>query len=123
MVEAHDVARAWGFEPKTIITWVKHKQGEPTTPSMKMGYWFRSASEHCLFAVRGSLRLNNKICLPTWFAHPRLPHSVKPDSFRQMVEKASPGPYLELFARKTSPGWSIWGNEVESTFQFEEVST
>ena len=25
MVEAHEVARAWGFEPKTILTWVKVK--------------------------------------------------------------------------------------------------
>lgn len=111
MVEAHEVARAWGFEPKTIITWVKHKQGEPTVPSMKMGYWYRSASEHCLFAVRGKLRLNDKVCLPTWFAAPREQHSAKPEAFRAMVEKASPGPYLELFARKASLGWDVWGNQ------------
>jgi N6-adenosine-specific RNA methylase IME4 len=114
MVEAHEVAEAWGFKVKTIITWVKVK---PTgEPSMKMGYWYRSASEHCLFAVRGRLRLNavrgTGVCLPTWFAHRRLPHSAKPDVFMSMVEGASPEPYLELFARRPRAGWSVWGNEV-----------
>lgn len=112
LVEAHDLALAWGFKPKTLVTWVKHKAGEPTIPSMKMGYWFRSASEHCLFAVRGRLRLKNKVCIPTWFAHPRLRHSGKPALFRQIVETASPGPYLELFARENYSGWDAWGNEV-----------
>lgn len=111
MVESHEVAVAWGFVPKTIITWVKHKQGQPATPSMKMGYWFRSASEHCLFAVRGKLRLKNNVCLPTWFGHERLQHSAKPECFRRMVEKASPGPYLEMFARSAPEGWDVWGDQ------------
>jgi N6-adenosine-specific RNA methylase IME4 len=111
MVEAHEVARSWGFEPKTIITWIKHKQEEPTVPSMKIGYWFRSASEHCIFAVRGKLRLKDKVCIPTWFAHPRLPHSTKPDAFRAMIERASPGPYLEMFARAARDGWDVWGDQ------------
>ena len=54
MVEAHEVARAWGFKPKTIITWAKIKKDR--TPSMKNGYWYRSATEHVLFAVRGRTR-------------------------------------------------------------------
>lgn len=117
MVEAHEVMRSWGFEPKTIVTWVKHKAGEPTMPSMKMGYWFRSASEHCIFGVRGKLRLKDKVCLPTWFAHERMAHSAKPEVFRAMVEKASPGPYLEMFARKATPGWDVWGNQAPSSIE------
>jgi N6-adenosine-specific RNA methylase IME4 len=31
---------------------------------------------------------------------------------RQMIELVSPGPYVELFARRPAPGWSVWGNEV-----------
>lgn len=111
MVEAHDVAKAWGFEPKTIITWAKVKQ-DGVTPSMKMGYWYRSATEHCLFAVRGKLRLLDKVCFPTFFLHGRLPHSVKPESFFAMVEAASPAPRLEMFARRRRAGWYAWGNEV-----------
>lgn len=107
--EAHDIARAWGFTPKTLITWGKIKADG--SPSMKTGYWFRSATEHCLFAVRGSLRLLDAAIAPTLFLHPRLPHSVKPDEFMEMVEAVSPGPYLELFARRARPGWDVWGDQ------------
>jgi N6-adenosine-specific RNA methylase IME4 len=31
-----------------------------------------------------------------------------------MVEQVSPGPYLELFARKKRIGWHSWGDEVPS---------
>ncbi len=103
MCEAHDVARAWGFAPKTILTWVKMQpNGEP---SRKSGYYFRGATEHIVFAVRGSLPLQTAEALPTAFLWPRLPHSVKPDAFYDLVEQASPGPYAELFARRARFGW------------------
>lgn len=105
MDEAHDVARAWGFAPKTILTWTKTHQKEPARVSMKTGYYFRGATEHCLFCVRGSLRLQTAEGLPTGYLWPRLPYSVKPDAFYDLVEKASPGPYLELFARRARFGW------------------
>lgn len=109
---AADVVRAWGFEPKTVLTWAK-VQSDGKTPSMKTGHWFRSASEHIIFAVRGKVRRpENWPALPTWQPAPRLPHSVKPDVFYNWIERACPGPYLELFARRTRPGWFSWGNEL-----------
>lgn len=116
MVEAHEVARAWGFKPKTICTWVKTHQGDPDRVSMKTGYYFRGATEHFLFCVRGSLPLNNH-SLPTAYLWPRLPHSVKPDAFYDLVETASPGPYLELFSRRARFGWDVWGNESLQTVE------
>jgi N6-adenosine-specific RNA methylase IME4 len=113
MREAYDVADAWGFEIKTILTWTKVKGDDPGTPSMKTGYYFRGATEHCLFGVRGSLRLQTRRGVSTAILHPRLPHSVKPEVFYELVEECSPGPYLELFARRTRPGWDVWGNEVQ----------
>lgn len=112
-VEAHAIAHAWGFRPMTILTWVKTRQADGQ-PSMKMGYYFRGATEHALFAVRGSMRLRAQRALPTAYLWPRLPHSVKPEPFYELVEEASPGPYLELFARKNRPGWDAWGNECQS---------
>lgn len=117
LVEVHEIARAWGFAPKTLVTWVKKKPDG--TPSMKTGYYFRGATEHCLFAVRGSLRLKGPPH-PTVFETPRLPHSVKPDYFYALVEAQSHGPYLELFARRKRPGWSAWGNEVDSDIALTE---
>ena len=110
MVEAHDLARAWGFKPKTICTWVKTHQGDANRVSMKTGYYFRGATEHFLFCVRGSLPLNNH-SLPTAYLWHRLPHSVKPEAFYDLVEEASPGPHLEMFARRQRLGWDTWGNE------------
>ena len=78
---------------------------------MKTGYWFRGATEHCLFAVRGILRLVETVAEPTLWLWPRLPHSVKPDAFYDLVERVSPGPRLELFARTQRLGWDSWGNE------------
>jgi N6-adenosine-specific RNA methylase IME4 len=109
MVEAHDLARGWGFEPKTVLTWGKVQADG--RPSMKMGHYFRGATEHVVFAVRGSLKLQTSEGLPTLYLWPRLPHSVKPDAFYDLVEKASPGPYLELFARRARFGWEYWGDE------------
>jgi N6-adenosine-specific RNA methylase IME4 len=38
-------------------------------------------------------------------------HSRKPDAALDLIERVSPGPYLELFARRQRLGWSTWGNE------------
>jgi len=50
-----------------------------------------------------------------WFEAKRGKHSAKPEVFQDIVEDVSPGPYLELFARRQRPGWDVWGNEVECT--------
>ena len=40
-------------------------------------------------------------------------HSQKPAEFYDIIESMYPGgPYIELFARNTRPGWNSWGNEV-----------
>lgn len=109
LVEAHEIARAWGFRPITLITWTK--TGVAGGVSMRTGYYYRGATEHMLFAVRGSLRLCGPL-RPTAFLSPRLPHSVKPECSYQLIEEQSPGPYLEMFARRTRPGWATWGNQV-----------
>lgn len=108
--EAHALARAWGFEPKTVITWGKVKPDG--TPSMKMGHYYRGATEHAIFCVRGRLKLIGESTKPTLFLSPRLGHSVKPDWFYQLVEEKSPGPRLEMFSRRSRDGWDAWGNEV-----------
>ena len=115
MEEGHQIARAWGFMPKTIVTWVKVHQDDPCRVSMKTGYYFRGATEHAIFAVRGSLRLSTNEGVPTAFLWPRIgSHSVKPPAFGDLVERCSPGPYLELFARRQRLGWDSWGHGYET---------
>ena len=96
---------AWGFTYKTMLTWEKNQLG--------MGLYFRGTTEHVLFGVRGRLKLLRRD-LPTHFRAPRTRHSEKPQAFYDMVETASPGPYLDVFARKQRMGWSVAGNEVYS---------
>jgi N6-adenosine-specific RNA methylase IME4 len=100
--DGFDLLDAWGFEYKTMLTWVK--------PHMGVGKWFRSATEHVLFAVRGHLPTQRRDVI-NWFEAPRGKHSEKPDCFFSIVEATSPGPFLEMFARRRRAGWSSWGNE------------
>lgn len=58
-----------------------------------------------------------------WYEWPRGKHSKKPEAFQDIVEQVSPGPYLELFARRKRPGWAVWGNEVESDICMPNAST
>lgn len=112
MCEAHQVARAWGFEPKTILTWVKMKANNSRSPSMRAGFHYRSATEHILFCVRGRLKLLGP-ARPTAYMIPRiLKHSEKPDFFYDLIEEQSPGPYLELFARRPRKGWTQTGKDL-----------
>lgn len=109
--EAHLLAKAWGFDPKTVLTWVKVK-ADGKTPSMKMGHYYRGATEHCLFATKGRKKLiEGAPTRPTAFLSPRLPHSVKPDWFYDLVEEQSSGNRLELFSRREREGWDGWGHE------------
>ncbi len=82
-------------------------------PSYGMGNYYRGSTEHVLFGVRGSLPLDRHD-LGTHFEADRPgKHSSKPPEFYEMVESASPGPYLEMFARDLRPGWKVWGAEAE----------
>jgi N6-adenosine-specific RNA methylase IME4 len=101
--DGFDLMRAWGFTYKTCLTWCK--------PQIGMGNYFRSTTEHVLFGVRGKQpTLRNDV--PTHFVADRRRHSQKPESFYDLVESCSPGPYLEMFARRERIGWNAWGNEL-----------
>ena len=108
------LCKDWGFEPKTVVTWGKLRRADGK-PSMKTGYYFRGATEHFIFATKGNLRLKNKAVEPTLFLSERLPHSVKPEWFYELVNRCSYDCKLELFARRERQGWDVWGNEVESS--------
>jgi N6-adenosine-specific RNA methylase IME4 len=113
-----DLIRAWGFEFKTIaFVWVKTcKDG--VTPRMGMGLWTRKQSEVCLMGTRGKVRRNGKGVRQVIMA-PRREHSRKPDEIYDRIELLVDGPYLEMFARQTRPGWDHHGNEVG---KFDEPS-
>jgi N6-adenosine-specific RNA methylase IME4 len=102
---AYHVAAAWGFTPMTLVTWCK--TGPPG-----MGYYVRVNTEHCLLATRGQPMVPDSKPLASWFTAPKRAHSRKPDEFYAIAEQVSPGPRLELFARRAWPGWDSWGSEL-----------
>jgi N6-adenosine-specific RNA methylase IME4 len=114
--EAYEIIECWGFKPQNFLTYGKVQKTDHSKPSMKTGYWFRSATEHLIFAKRGKVKRPEDFLFPTLFLEERLGHSIKPTSFYGMIEKSFPnGRYLELFARrKEKDNWSYWGNEIEN---------
>lgn len=50
-------------------------------------------------------------CDTRWWEWPRGKHSEKPEAFLDLVERVSPAPRLEMFARRNRLGWDTWGNE------------
>ncbi len=104
----YSVARAWGFTVRSPLTWIK--------PRFMLGNYLRNATEHVLFATRGKAPVQFK-AQPTWMFAPLQDHSHKPEEQFAVIERVSPGPYLELFARRRPPSnadWSVWGNEIDS---------
>lgn len=98
-----------GFRYVTCLTWCK--------PSFGMGNYYRGSTEHLLFAVCGSQALKRKD-VGTWLEAPRPPgagHSGKPDAAYSMIESCSPGPYIDIFARRERHGWTTHGAEVCTT--------
>lgn len=108
---ALDVIRAWGFEYKTVgFTWVKqNRSGHGLFTGM--GYWTRANAELCMLATRGSPK-RQAMDVPQVVMSPVSEHSKKPDEVQVRIERLLPGPYLELFARRTTPGWTVWGNDI-----------
>lgn len=79
-----------------------------------MGHMTRANSEDCLFAVRGKLpaRMDASICQHV--TAPRLENSRKPDVIREkLVQLLGDVPRIELFARQSSQGFDVWGNQCE----------
>lgn len=113
--EAFKVMEAWGFEYKTYLVWVK--------PQIGMGNYFRVCTELVLFGVKGGIRTNVRDAR-NHFEAKRGKHSAKPLGFYDLVQRASTGPYMELFSRcykdemltgctcsKCRLGWTVWGNQ------------
>lgn len=110
--EALQVIESWGFKYKTCaFNWLKqNKSGVGLFTGM--GYWTRANAEVCLLATRGKpKRINADV--KQGILEPVRQHSRKPDCVYERIERLVGGPYLEMFARQSRPGWTAWGNETD----------
>lgn len=124
--DALEVMEAWGYEYKTMITWVKGKiegnlfnsyhQVTIKFDVIGLGQYFRGMTEHCLFGVRGNIPYKimdgKRQQGETMFVASRSEHSEKPAAMRIMIEKVSYPNYIELFSRDKIEEWTTVGNEL-----------
>ncbi len=102
MPDAFRLLDAWGFQHKSIVTWVKNRFGT--------GRWLRSQTEFCIMAVSGKPKVNLTNQTTVLYGLAR-EHSRKPDEFYEMVKSLCVGRRLDYFSREARPGWEQFGNE------------
>ncbi|PSJ64946.1 MT-A70 family methyltransferase [Kumtagia ephedrae] len=112
------VMQAWGFEYKSNIVWHKVRK-DGGSDGRGVGFYFRNVTELLLFGVRGK---NARTEAPgrsqvNYMSSRKREHSRKPDEQYDLIESCSKGPYLELFARGTRPGWTYWGNQADEDYK------
>ncbi|MCX7384581.1 MAG: MT-A70 family methyltransferase [Alphaproteobacteria bacterium] len=111
------VMAEWGFAYKSNIIWHKiRKDGGPD--GRGVGFYFRNVTEIILFGICGK---NNRTLPPgrstvNFLKSQKREHSRKPDEQYELIEKCSPGPRAELFARGVREGWSTWGNQADEGY-------
>lgn len=106
--EAFEVIKAWGFEYKASMIWVKDR-------APGMGWWVNTKHELLLMAsMPSALNVNHPAKkFDSVIEAPVTRHSAKPDVFYELIEEMYAGPKIELFARNKRQGWEAsWGNEV-----------
>lgn len=108
------VLAAWGFHYKSNIVWHKvRKDGGPD--GRGVGFYFRNTTELLLFGIRGK---NARTLAPgrrqvNIVRTQKREHSRKPDELYSIIESCSRGPFIEMFARGSRPGWSTWGTQAD----------
>lgn len=109
--DAFSVLRAWGFLYRQTLVWHKSKNGSPFVAHIAPNH-----AEFLLVAARGKPKRIGKlpssvVSIPSGCGGGGRRHSAKPEAFLDLIEEASPGPYLEMFARRQRLGWDTWGNQ------------
>jgi len=106
------VLKAWGFSYKSNLVWHKVRR-DGGSDGRGVGFYFRNVTELILFGVRGK---NVRTLTPgrsqvNMIQTRKREHSRKPDEQYELIEACSPGPFIELFGRRTRPGWTTWGDQ------------
>lgn len=114
LAEGLQIVQAWDFTYKTNLVWYKiRKDGGPD--GRGVGFYFRNVTELLLFGIKGKLRTKQAGRRQVNILVARKQeHSWKPGEQYDIIESCSPGPYIELFARRRREGWTCWGDQAET---------
>ena len=135
LADAIDCGRAWGFRFIGCRPWAKADRAvavglwedeHPAAPPSRrevvlpqragLGQYMRCDAEFLLLFASGQAMVPAFKPRQTIYA-PRGRHSAKPACVYADIERMSPGPRLEMFARARREGWAAWGNEVQSDIE------
>ena len=118
LLEGLEVMKEWGFQYKNNLIWHKiRKDGGPD--GRGLGHYFRNTTEIVLFGIKGkkARTLPAARSQVNFLATRKREHSRKPDEMYEIIERCSPWPYLELFARGERLNWRVWGNEANKSYR------
>jgi N6-adenosine-specific RNA methylase IME4 len=103
------IIEAWGFKYVSEWCWDKVDQGT--------GHWGFSAHEPLLIATRGDFPAPVPGTQPrSLYREKKGDHSEKPAWFAEQIERIWPAlPKIELFCRTPRAGWSVWGNQADTS--------
>jgi hypothetical protein len=105
MARACELVARWGFQHRTVLTWVKEG-------AVGQGSYFRNSTEHVLFATLGETTTR-----PGAASLPVAPrgeeHSEKRERFYEIVRAASYPPFGEANQRTPRPDFVNLFREVE----------
>lgn len=101
---------AWGFEFVQTLIWGK-RTARNGVHRVAGGNFFRHVHETVLFGVRGQAPAAQHDLLSRFDAVNE-GHSTKPPAIHVIAEQMSPGPRLEMFARRHRVGWRCWGDQL-----------
>ncbi len=115
---AFDVMRAWGFDYKTTLTWVKTK-ADGGVHGGGMGWFFRGASEHVLFGSKGSKGIPSALRRPNVFLAQPAAHSEKPADFYELLRSiySDDERMIDMYARKSHHRFDSWGDQAPAREQ------
>lgn len=111
------IMTAWGFEPTAMaFVWTKTRaNGELFVGS---GLTTRKSCEFVVIGKRGKPR-RLAADVREAILEPLREHSRKPSEIYERIERYCGGPRLDLFARESRAGWTVWGDQ---TTKFDQES-
>ena len=94
------VIEAWGFAYRSVLVLEGLPQG--------YGAYWRPTHEFLLLGVRGQIPFrDNSLVGQVEVEESRAVQRL--ETLRELIERVSPGPYLEVFGHGSRPGWTVGG--------------
>lgn len=117
MRRVDEICRAYRLRYSSCVPWIKlWPSGEPLffhRPSIARGTGFEVVgnAEYVVILKAGRPHSIKGNPFSGVWIEPRREHSRKPPNLHEEIEARIPGPYLEVFARASRPGWDTFGNQ------------